>query len=96
MPGRRDILGVIRFRSVPGQERTAVLFFPFSWQMQGPGDAVDRRRLETLHRDFSGKDYSPGDGEPGAKLLDDAARALGGEAEWLAPEDPPLPWGTCN
>jgi hypothetical protein len=88
-------LGIIRFRSLPDRPRTAILFENFHWQMQGPGDAMDRRRLETLRRDFNGSDYSPGDGEPGAKLLQDAAAALEGDAEWLAPEEPPSPPGAC-
>jgi hypothetical protein len=48
--------------------------------------------LEHLLNDrFSANQYSPGHGQPGAKLLHDAAAVFKGQAQWLAPKQPEVP-----
>jgi hypothetical protein len=90
MSSRRTILGAIRFRD----GREIRLLDDGSWQIdRSQRDPLMRFRLRALRVRFADYSYSPADGEPGAKLLADAADFLLGESVWLAPPSPPLPEG---
>lgn len=51
---------------------------------------------KTLRTRFPTDKISPADGVPGRALLFKAAATLGGEPEWLLPDEAPLPPGAVH
>lgn len=72
------ILGKIEF-PYAGETLTAELDAGLRWHCPAQTTIEGLLNSEFVH-------YSPADGQPGARLLHDAAKFLKGDATWLAPE----------
>jgi hypothetical protein len=83
-----QVIGEIWYTSPTGLLAVIQLRDDFSWIAVQPLARSTEIAAEFLAAHFADYSYSPTDGEPGAKLLADAADFMGGQAVWLAP--PPV------